>query len=78
MLAAMNDEFDHRFEKIHLDEILQKLKESFDTPNDVEWYRVSYAIYNARMSNGSSIIDHVLYMIEMIEQLGKLGCTLHE
>ena len=30
------------------------------------------------MPNGGSVTDHVLYMIEMIERLGKLGCPLHE
>ena len=47
-------------------------------PDDVERYRVSCAIYNARMSYGSLITDHVLYVIKMIERLGKLGCPLHE
>ena len=78
MLATMNDKFSHKFEEAQPDEILQKLKESFDTPDDVERYRVSCAIYNARMSDGSSITDHVLYMIEMIERLDKLRCPLHE
>ena len=36
--------------------------------DDVEWYKVSCAIYNAKMPNGGSITDHVLYMIEMIGQ----------
>ena len=77
MLVAMNDEFSRKFEEAQPDDILQKLK-SFGTPDDVEWCKVSYAIYNARMSNGGSITDHVLYMIEMIEWLGKLRCPLHE
>ena len=47
-------------------------------PNDVDWYRVSCAIYNAKIPNGGSVFDHVLYMIEMIECLGKLGFPLHE
>ena len=54
------------------------MKESFDTPDDVEWYKVSYAIYNSKMPNGDSVIDHVLYMIKMIERLGKLECPLHD
>ena len=78
MLAAMNDEFSRKFEEAQPDEILQKLKESFGVPDDVERYKVSCAIYNARMPNGGSVTDHVLYMIEMIERLGKLGCPLHE
>ena len=47
-------------------------------PDGVEWYKVSCAIYNAKMLNGGLVTDHVLYMIEMIEWLGKLGCSLHE
>ena len=46
--------------------------------DDVERYRVSSAIFNARIHDETSITDHVLYMIEMIERLGKLGFFLHE
>ena len=60
MLAVMNDEFSCKFEEAQLDEILQKLKKSFSMPDDVEWYKVSYVIYNARMPNGGSVTDHVL------------------
>ena len=78
MLAAMNDGFSHKFEEAQPDEILQKLKESFSTSDYVEWYKVSYAIYNARIPNDSSVTDHILYMIEMIKWLDKLECILHE
>ena len=78
MLIGMKDEFSHRFNDTQPDEILQKLKESFGMLDNVERYRVSCAIYNARMSDGSSITDHVLYMIEIIERLDKLGYPLHE
>ena len=54
------------------------LKKSFGMPDDIERYRVSSAIFNARMRDGTSVIDHVLYMIEMIECLGKLDFPLHE
>ena len=47
-------------------------------PDDVERYRVSSAIFNARMCDGTSVTDLVLYMIEMIECLDKLGFLLHE
>ena len=78
MLEELNDEFSHKIKEAQPDEILQKLKKYFDTLDDVEWYRLSCAIYNAKMPNDGSITDHVLYMIEMIERLGKLGCPLHE
>ncbi|WP_135007144.1 hypothetical protein [Pseudomonas putida] len=40
--------------------------------------KTSCAIFNARMRDGASVTDHVLYMIEMIEHLSKLGFPLHE
>ena len=54
------------------------LNESFGVPDDVERHKTSCAIFNARMKEGTSVTDHVLYMIEMIELLGKLGFFLHE
>ena len=78
MLATMNDEFSRRFEKAQLVEILQELKESLGTLDDVEQYRVSCTIYNTRMSDGNSVTNHILYVIKMIERLGKLRCSLHE
>ena len=78
MLASMNDEFSRKFEEAQPEEILQRLKESFGTPDDIERYRASYAIFNIWMHEGTSITDHILYMIKMIERLGKLGFSLHE
>ena len=75
MLAAMNDEFNHRFENAQPQDMLQMLNESFGTPDDVERYKKSYAIFNARMREEASVTDHVLYMIEC---LSKLDCSLHE
>ena len=70
MWTAMNDEFNRKFEKAQLEDMLKMLNESFDTPNDVEW---SCAIFNAQMRERVSIIDHVWYMIEQIERLSKLN-----
>ena len=78
MLAVMNDEFSKKFEKAQPEEILQMLKKSFRMPDDIERYRVSSAIFNEHMHDGTSVTDHVLYMIEMIEHLGKLGFFLLE
>ena len=47
-------------------------------PDDVERYRMSSIIFNAKMHERTSVIDYVLYMIEMIEHLGKLGFSLYE
>ena len=58
--------------------MLQILNESFGTPDDVERYKTSCAIFNAQIREEASVTDHVLYMIEMIEHLSKLDFFLHE
>ena len=54
------------------------LNESFDTPEDAERHKTSYAVFNARMREGASVTDHVLYMIEQIECFSKLDFSLYE
>ena len=78
MLASMSDELSRRFESAQPEEILQALDDSFGTPDDVERHKASCAIFNTRMKEGASVMDHVLYMIELIEKLSKLGFPLHE
>ena len=78
MLAAMNDEFSLKFEEAQPEDILQRLKESFGTPDDAERYRISSTIYNMHMHERASITDHVMNMIELFKRLGKLGCPLHQ
>ena len=54
MLAVMNDEFNHKFKEVQPDQILQVLKDSFGTPDDVERHRTSYAIFNTKLCEGTS------------------------
>ena len=54
------------------------MNKSFDTPENVERHKTSYAMFNPYMQEGASVIDHVLYMIEQIECLSKLDFLLHE
>ena len=72
MRASMNDIFSLKFEEAQPEKILQVLRDYFGTPDDVERHKTSYAIFNIRMREGASVIDHVLYMIEQIEKLSKL------
>ena len=62
--AVMNDEFSHKFEEAQPKEMLKMLNDSFGTPNDIERHKTSCTIFNARMREGVSVTDHVLYMIE--------------
>ena len=74
----MSDELSQWFESAQLEKILQVLDDSFGTSDDVERHKASCAIFNTRMKEGSSVTDHVLYMIELIERLSKLSFPLHE
>ena len=64
MRAVMNDELNHKFKDAQPEKIIQKLNESFDILEDVERHKISCIIFNVRMWEGASVIDHVLYMIE--------------
>ena len=78
MRATMNDEFSHKFEKAQPEKMLKVLNDSFGTLDDVKQYKTSCAIFHARMREGASVIDHILYMIEQIENLSKLSFSWHE
>ena len=41
MWTSMNDEFNQKFEEAQLEQMLQVLWESFDTPDDVERHKTS-------------------------------------
>ena len=78
MRAAMNDEFSRKFKDTQSEKIIQLLNESFGTPEDAERHKTSCAVFNARMWEGASVTDHVLYMIEQIEHLSKFDFPLHK
>ena len=78
MRIAMNDKLNHIFENVQLEKIIQMLSESFDTLEDAERPKTSYAVFNACMREEASVTDHILYMIEQIECLNKLNFPLHE
>ena len=49
MRVAMNDELSQKFEDAQPEEIIQILIEFFGTPEDMERYKISCAVFNARM-----------------------------
>ena len=53
MLAAMSDEFSHRFEMAQPKDMLQVLEDAFGTPDDVERHKTSGAIFNAKKWDGA-------------------------
>ena len=78
MRASMNDEFSRKFEEAQPEKMLQVLRDSFGTPDDIERHKISCIIFNIQMRESASVTDHVLYIIKQIEKLSKLGFPLHE
>ena len=78
MRASMNDELSQMFEEAQSEKMHQVLRDSFGTPDDVERHKTNCTIFNVWMREDASVIDNVLYMIEQIKKLSKLGFSLHE
>ena len=74
----MNDELSHKFEDAQSEDMIQILNEFFDIPEDAKRHKISCTLFNAHMREGTSVTDHVLYMIEQIERLSKLDFLLYE
>ena len=45
MQTSMNDEFNRKFEEAQPEKMLQVLRDSFGTPDDVEWHKTSCIIF---------------------------------
>ena len=78
MPAFMNDEFSQKFEEAQSEKMLQVLRDSFGTPDDIELHKTSCTVFNTQMREDASVIDHVLYIIEQIEKSSKLDFSLHK
>ena len=56
--------------------ILMHLQELYDVAGRTARYEISKELFGCRMSEGSSVNDHVLKMINLIERLGQLGFAM--
>ncbi|XP_073112279.1 uncharacterized protein [Elaeis guineensis] len=64
MRAAMNDKLSRKFEDVQPEDMIQVLNKSFGISQDAERHKTSCTVFNVCMREGTSVIDHVLYMIE--------------
>ena len=74
----MNDELSRKFEDAQPEKMIQILNESFGTFKDAKRHKIFCIIFDARMREGASVTNHVLYMIEQIECLSTLSFSLHD
>ncbi|KAL8108681.1 hypothetical protein AgCh_024953 [Apium graveolens] len=76
MLASMNIELQKQHEHMDAHTILMYLQELYDVAGRTARYEISKELFGCRMSEGSSVNDHVLKMINLIEHLGQLGFAM--
>ncbi|KAL8147776.1 hypothetical protein AgCh_005192 [Apium graveolens] len=76
MLASMNIELQKQHEHMDAHTILMHLQELYDVAGRTARYEISKELFGCRMSEGSSVNDHVLKMINLIEHLGQLGFVM--
>ncbi|KAL8108572.1 hypothetical protein AgCh_024881 [Apium graveolens] len=76
MLASMNIELQKQHEHMDAHTILMHLQELYDVAGRTARYEISKELFGCRMSEGSSMNDQVLKMINLIERLGQLGFAM--
>ncbi|KAL8115185.1 hypothetical protein AgCh_021860 [Apium graveolens] len=76
MLASMNIELQKQHEHMDAHTILMHLQELYDMAGRTARYEISKKLFGCRMFEGSSVNDHVLKMINLIERLGQLGFAM--
>ncbi|KAL8116072.1 hypothetical protein AgCh_022529 [Apium graveolens] len=76
MLGSMNIELQKQLEHMDAHTILMHLQELYDVAGRTTRYEISKEMFGCRMSEGSSVNDHILKMINLIERLRQLGFAM--
>ncbi|KAK8593576.1 hypothetical protein V6N12_045653 [Hibiscus sabdariffa] len=78
MLATMTPELQKQHENMVAYEMIQNLKEIYEGQTRQERYETSKALFQCKMSEGSSVGAHVIKMMGCIQTLEKLGFALND
>ena len=73
ILASMTNELQRQHESMDVLSIIQNLKELYGEQSRTARYEISKQLFRARMTEGTSIQEHVLKIIDLITRLGQLG-----
>ncbi|KAL8145008.1 hypothetical protein AgCh_003285 [Apium graveolens] len=76
ILASMNPELQKQHEHMDAYTILVHLQELYDVEGRTARYEISKELFRCKMAEGTSVNDHVLKMINLIESLGQLGFAM--
>ncbi|KAJ8477860.1 hypothetical protein OPV22_021587 [Ensete ventricosum] len=78
MLASMTPKLQRQHEGMDVDSILLHLRQLFEKQGRGQTYEISKRLFQARMTEGTSVENHVIKMIEWIEKLTGLGIVLED
>ena len=73
ILASMTNELQRQHESMDTQSIMLNLKELYGEQSRTARYEISKQLFRARMTEGTSVQDHVLKVIDLITRLGQLG-----
>ena len=76
MLASMTNELQRQHDSMDTNSILLNLKELYGEHSRTARYEISKQLFRARMTEGTSVQDHVLKIIDLITRLGQLGFVM--
>ena len=72
----MNNEMQRQYESMDAQSILLNLKELYGEQSRITRYEISKQLFHARITEGSSVQDHILKVINLIIRLGQLGFVM--
>ncbi|KAJ8478076.1 hypothetical protein OPV22_021803 [Ensete ventricosum] len=78
ILVSMTLELQRQHESMDADSILLHLRQLFEKHGITQRYEIYKKFFQARMTEGTSVENHVLKMIEWIEKLTGLGIVLED
>ncbi|XP_070020185.1 uncharacterized protein [Nicotiana sylvestris] len=76
ILVSMNSELQRKHQDMDPTAIIEHLKNMFGTQSRTTRYQLSKALFGSKLTGNSPIGPYVNHMIDLIEELEKLGCKL--
>jgi len=76
MLASMSSNLQRQHEDMNPSEIIEHLKKMYGGQSRTARYQLSKTLFRSSLSENDQVGPHVLKMIDLIEQLEKLGCNI--
>jgi gag-polypeptide of LTR copia-type/GAG-pre-integrase domain/Zinc knuckle len=77
MLVFITLDLQKSFEDWPAYDMIGDLKNMFQEKACVERYRIAIELFECKMTEGASVSAHVQKLMDLMEQLGKLGSTMH-